>query len=319
MKSLKNRNARETVLNIINKYYDHEDECINFFIRAKWPEGFECECGCHEYYMLNTRKNVLVCKHCGKQHYLFANTIFQDNKLPLFKLILGMYLFFTSTKGMTAVELSDELDINYKTACLFANKCRYLMTLSNARYTLNSLFYEGDVFSIGTRSAGHPGKSSEQQDVQIVLSTKAENQYPEFIKMLPIKSETKELCSSNFRKMAYLSKEAMLNSDGTNIFNPLQKEIKIKNDKVIYTEKNHRLKYIHIIIGNVKNNIGGIYHGVDKSVLPLYLWEQEWRFNHRRSGYSIMNKIIQYINGSKPIPRKQMQYLKATYENMYCQ
>ena len=42
MKSLKNRNARETVLNIINKYYDHEDECINFFIRAKWPEGFEC-------------------------------------------------------------------------------------------------------------------------------------------------------------------------------------------------------------------------------------------------------------------------------------
>lgn len=90
----------------------------------------------------------------------FANTIFQDNKLPLFKLILGIYLFFTNTKGMTAVELSDELDINYKTACLFANKCRYLMTLSNARYTLNSLFYEGDVFSIGKRSAGHPGKSS---------------------------------------------------------------------------------------------------------------------------------------------------------------
>ncbi|MDD6421802.1 MAG: transposase [Intestinibaculum porci] len=113
-----------------------------------------------------------------------------------------------------------------------------------------------------------------------MLSTKAENQYPEFIKILPIKSESKELCSSNFRKMTYLSKEAVLNSDGTSIFNPLQKEIKIKNDKVIYTEENHRLKYIHIIIGNVKNNIDGIYHGVDKFVLPLYLWEQEWRFNH---------------------------------------
>ena len=61
---------------------------------------------------------------------LFANTIFQDNKLPLFKLILGMYLFFTNTKGVNAVELSDELDINYETACLFANKCRYLMTLA---------------------------------------------------------------------------------------------------------------------------------------------------------------------------------------------
>ena len=118
--------------------------------------------------------------------------------------------------------------------------------------------------------------------------------------------------------MAYLSKEAVLNSNGTNIINLLHQDIKIKNDKVIYTETDHRLKYIHIIIGNVKNNTGGIYHGVGKSVLSLYLWEQEWRFNHRRSGYSIMNKIIQYINGSKPMPRKQLQYLRATYENMYC-
>ena len=252
MKSLKNRNARESILNIIDKYYDHEDECISFFVKAKWSEGFECQCGCHDYYMFNTRKNVLVCKYCGKQHYLFDNAIFQDNKQPLFKLILGLYLLLTGTKGITAVKLLDELNINYKTACLFANKYRYLMTLSNAVHTLNSLFCEADVFSIGTRSAGHPGKSSAQQNVQIVLSTKAEDQYPEFIKMLPIKNETKELCSSNFKKMAYLSKEAVLNSDGTNIFNLLQQNIKIKNDQVICTEKDHRLKYIHIIIGNVK-------------------------------------------------------------------
>ncbi len=75
-------------------------------------------------------------------------------------------------------------------------------------------------------------------------------------------------------KMAYLSKEAVLNSDGTNIFNLLQQDNKIKNDKVNCTKNDHRLKYIHFIIGNIKNNIGGIYHGIDKSVLPLYLWEQ---------------------------------------------
>ena len=109
--------------------------------------------------MLNTEKNVLVCIHCGKQHYSFANTIFQDNKLPLFKFILGLYLLLTNTRGITAVALLDELNINYKTACLFANKCRYLMALSNAVHTLNSLFYEANVFSIETRSAGHPGNS----------------------------------------------------------------------------------------------------------------------------------------------------------------
>lgn len=59
MKALKSRNTRETFLNIINIYHDGEDKCINFFVKAKWPEGFECECGCHEYYMFNNIKNIL--------------------------------------------------------------------------------------------------------------------------------------------------------------------------------------------------------------------------------------------------------------------
>lgn len=319
MKSLRNRNSRESMLNIIDRYHNNEEECVNFFISAKWPSGFECECGCHEYYMLNTRKNVLVCKHSGKQHYLFAGTIFQDNKLPLFKLILGLYLFFTNGKGFTAVELCDQLCINYKSACLLANKCRYLMTLSNAKHTLKSLFYESDVFSIGTRSKDKPGKASEQQNVQIVLSTKTENEYPEFVKLLPIKEETAKICSSTFTKCAYVSKDSVLNADGTRMFNPLKKVMKVINEKINYNEKGHRLNYTHIIIGNVKNNITGIYHGVDKSVLPLYLWEQERRFNHRRTGVSIMSKVISYISESKPIPRKQMQYLKAAYSNLYCE
>ena len=61
--------------------------------------------------------------------------------------------------------------------------------------------------------------------------------------MLPIKNEIKKICSSK-KKMEYLSKEAVLNSDGTNIFNLLQQDIKIKNDKLIYTETDHRLKYM---------------------------------------------------------------------------
>ncbi len=116
MKSLQNRKARESVLSIIDKYHDNEEECVNFFIKAKWHDGFECDCGCHEYYMLNTRNNVLVCMHCGKQQHL------------------------------TAVELTDKLEVNYKTGCLFANKCRTLMASSNAKHTLDSLFYESDVF-----------------------------------------------------------------------------------------------------------------------------------------------------------------------------
>lgn len=52
---------------------------------------------------------------------------------------------------------------------------------------------------------------------------------------------------------------------------------------------------MNMIIENVKNNIVGIYHGVPKQSMPLFLHKQEWRFNHRYTGAHIMDKVIKYI------------------------
>ena len=66
-------------------------------------------------------------------------------------------------------------------------------------------------------------------------------------------------------------------------------------------KKNHRLYWLNIIIGNIKNNIVGIYHGVTKKSLPLFLHEQEWRYNHRNIGKQVLEKIRKYIVKSFPV------------------
>ena len=93
------------------------------------------------------------------KHCLFAGTIFQDNKLPLYKLLLGLFLFFVSNKGISAIELRSHLDVNYKTALLLARKCRILMSDSNSTKRLDSLFYESDTAYIGSK-AKEPGHRS---------------------------------------------------------------------------------------------------------------------------------------------------------------
>lgn len=55
--------------------------------------------------------------------------------------------------------------------------------------------------------------------------------------MLLIKKDVKELCNGNFKKVTYRSKEAVLNSNGTNIFNLHKQDTKIKNEKMIDTVK----------------------------------------------------------------------------------
>ena len=87
----------------------------------------------------------------------------------------------------------------------------------------------------------------------------------------------------------------LLNTDGEKGFNTLKEEIQVKNEKISYEEKDHRLLWLNIIIGNIKNNITGIYNVITKRETPLFLNEQEYRFNHKKMGKIVIDKIKKYL------------------------
>ncbi len=309
MSSTKFKPRKLSLIEVTNQYHNNEDACYKFFYNAKYPQGYYCEkCGCTQHYKV-LRHRVCECANCGHQEYLFAGTIFQDNKLPLFKLILGLYLFFVSNTGISANELANQLDINRKTAQLFCRKCRILMSESNATHTLNSLFYEADVAFIGAQSTSEhsSGKGTDQQDFLAILSTGEENKYPQFIKLYTIPADNGKMMERLIKKSVKTGKERKLNTDGSNTFNTLKDVLQVNNQKIVYSEKNHRLKWLNIIIGNVKIQITGIYHGVEKRSLQMYLQEQEYRFNHRFIGKETLNKVQQYIRFSSPHTRLSIQ------------
>lgn len=311
------KHKKDSLVQLTQKYANDHMACVYFFIEAKWPIGFYCEkCGCTHYYYIQ-RGNVLECKECGHQHYLFAGTIFQDNKLELYKLILGIYLFFTANKGFSAVEMASALDINYKTALRLCKKCRILMSQSNSRKILDSMFYESDVVYIGAKTKGKTGMATDQQPFLVVLSTDKENKYPSFIKLTPIPVDNKSYIENFMTKRVELSKDRTLNTDGKTTYGSIKDKIKVQSEKILYNEQNHRLYWLNVIVGNIKNNITGIYHGLPKRSLPLFLKEQEWRFNHRNIGNQVMSRIKQYINQSFPVTEKILSYILDLSEPVF--
>ena len=305
-KSLKSKKG--SLIKLTRKYASNDAECRKFFFDMKWPTGFYCEkCG-HTHYYFIKRNKVYKCSSCAYEHSLLANTIFQDNKLDLYTLIFAMFLFFSSNKGVSAIELASSLDVNYKTALLLCRKCRILMAQSGSEKVLDSLFYEADAAYIGAKSKqrGRQGCATEQQPFLFILSTNRENEYPRFIKLQVINSETSKNIERFVSKYIVLGKERKLNTDGKFSYDCLKDRIQVNNQKVNYEETEHRLLWLNTVIGNVKNNILGIYHGVTKRDLPLFLKEQEWRFNHRCSGDTILEKIQKYILKSSPMPRKSI-------------
>lgn len=156
------KHKKDFLVSLTQKYANEHTACVHFLLN---PSGLLVsivkKCGCTHYYYIQ-RSNVLECKNCGHQHYLFVGTVFQNNQLELYKIILGMYLFFTANKGISAVEMASMFDVNYKTALRLCKKCRILMAQSNSQKILDSMFYESDVVYIGAKSQGKTGMTDDQ-------------------------------------------------------------------------------------------------------------------------------------------------------------
>lgn len=135
----------------------------------------------------------------------------------------------------------------------------------------------------------------------MVLPTDKENQYPKFLKLCLIPIVNKKYVNNFVKKRILLHKDSTLNTYGTNASNDIKDLMQLNSQKIVHTKDNKKLKWLHIIIGNIKNNITGIYHGVPKRSLPLFMQEQKLRFNHHNTGTGLLKKIGIYILKSSPM------------------
>jgi len=104
-----------------------EKRTHSFFRKLRWANtngNPVCPCcGSLKHYDLKTR-DVWKCKDCGKQFTVTSGTLFSNHKLPLKKYLLAIAIFSNEAKGLSALKLSRELNIQYKTAFVLLHKMR---------------------------------------------------------------------------------------------------------------------------------------------------------------------------------------------------
>src|SRR5258707_334409 len=83
-------------------------------------------CGCFALYTYRTRK-LWKCKACNHQFSVTSGTIFASRKLAIRDYLLAIAIFVNGAKGHSALQLSRDLDVQYKTAFVMAHKLREAM------------------------------------------------------------------------------------------------------------------------------------------------------------------------------------------------
>src|SRR5207253_6844391 len=81
------------------------------------------KCGGLDPYAITSRK-LWKCRECLAQFSVTSGTIFASRKRPIRDYLLAIAIFVNGAKGHSALQLSRDLDCQYKTAFVLAHKLR---------------------------------------------------------------------------------------------------------------------------------------------------------------------------------------------------
>ncbi len=136
-----------------------DEEAWNAFRAIRWSETKGepvCpRCGCLDFYTYKTRK-VFRCRGCSHQYTVTSGTIFASRKLAIRDILLAIAIFSNGAKGHSALQLSRDLDVQYKTAFVLAHKLREAMTAEDRGATASgSVEIDGAYFGGYVKPANH--------------------------------------------------------------------------------------------------------------------------------------------------------------------
>lgn len=119
-----------------------EDAAYRTFCQLRWPENDGeaiCpKCGCVETYNISTRRKF-KCVACHHQFSVTSGTIFASRKLSFTDLLAAIVIFVNGAKGVSALQVSRDLDVQYKTAFVLSHKLREAMALEQVSAKLDGI------------------------------------------------------------------------------------------------------------------------------------------------------------------------------------
>ncbi len=136
-----------------------ENEAAEAFKQIRWSStGGDpvCpRCGCLGAYGYKSRP-LFKCKGCEHQFSVTSGTIFASRKLPHRDYLLAIAIFVNGAKGHSALQLSRDLDVQYKTAFVLSHKLREALAAEKANATVSGeVTVDGAYFGGYVKPANH--------------------------------------------------------------------------------------------------------------------------------------------------------------------
>jgi transposase-like protein len=154
--------AKARTLSLASVARMSESEARGIFRKVRWSatdgEPVCPQCGCVVCYEYASRP-IFKCKACERQFSVTSGTLFSSRKLPMRDYLMAIAIFVNGAKGVSALQLSRDLNVQYKTAFVLAHKLREAMAAEHKGKVLR-----GHVEIDGAYFGGHVKPANRKAD-----------------------------------------------------------------------------------------------------------------------------------------------------------
>ncbi len=284
--------------------FSTEEACQEALEQARWPEGFVCpRCGHGRASRIRTRR-LLQCARCRYQASLTAGTILHKTRTPLVKWFWAIWMVAQDKGGTSAMRLSRQLGLGYRTAWTMLHKLRKAMGQRDAGYSLTGSIEMDDAYFGGAvagkkRGRGTPNKTP----VAVMVENRGE--HAGFLAIKTLSTVNKQQINAASAKIA---PGQHIHTDGLNVYNDLRAlGHDHHRETVPGNQACEKLPWVHIAISNAKRFLLGTYHGVSHKYLQAYLDEFCDRFNRRSWEPTLTSRLLTACLVANPVTLAELK------------
>ena len=291
-----------------------ETTAVEFFEDLRWGADPVCPvCGERNVYRMTDSTGARHpkfrwrCRACDKQYTVRAATVMEESLLPLRYWAYAFWKACASKKGIAALQLSRELDINYKSALFLLNRVRLAMAEwlpptggdgdGSADVGLPKLGCDGGTVEAdetyvggkprpGNNEGRKPGRGTSKTPVFAVVERGGS------VRMRVMDGDggkhrlTAKTLGSVVREC--VDGSARLITDDYAAYRPIGRahpggHYAVKHSEGEYVRKGTDIhsNTAESVFSLLKRGVYGTYHSISKRHLPRYLAEFEFRWNTR--------------------------------------
>lgn len=278
-----------------------EAQARAFLESLRWPDGPICpHCGVvDEATRMKSgkgaenplRAGVYNCRACRKPFTVTVGTIFEGSHIPLSKWLVGFYLFASSKKSLSALQLQRQLELgSYRTAWHMAHRIRHAM-----QNDPNPPKLAGDVEADETWIGGKLRRTAKGQPPHKTPYLDAKDKKTTVAVLVSREQGHARAKPVLFAGMGPLQKfirenvdpGARILTDEAYCYNGVGRHFRGGHETVNHSEREYARGDVHTntvesFHGLFKRAVHGAWHHISATHLNRYLNEQCFRWSHRR-------------------------------------